>query len=77
MIFRKDGDSCGNSGIGKTPQEHTRRGGLPSARGKRRLGRKSMNIFALILFIFLLCIQTSNQSNNERNDCQRLKQINQ
>ncbi|MDT0173630.1 hypothetical protein Q9R23_11655 [Exiguobacterium sp. BRG2] len=40
MIFGKDGDSCGKSGIGKTPQEHTRRGGLPSARGKRRLGRK-------------------------------------
>ncbi|MCQ4089378.1 hypothetical protein NOM72_01985 [Exiguobacterium sp. LL15] len=75
MIFRKDGDSCGNSGIGKTPQEHTRRGGLPSARGKRRLGRKSMHVSTS--FFLPACIQTSNQSNNERNDCQRLKQINQ
>nr|WP_290773105.1 MULTISPECIES: hypothetical protein [unclassified Exiguobacterium] len=56
MIFGKDGDSCGKSGIGKTPQEHTRRGGLPSARGKRRLGRKSMNNRSLTdkSFIFLL-----------------------
>nr|WP_286947579.1 hypothetical protein [Exiguobacterium sp. UBA4551] len=43
MISGKDGNSCGKSGIGKTPQEHTRQGDLPSVRGKRRLGRKSMN----------------------------------
>ena len=41
MIGVQDEDSYGKSGIGKTPQERKRRGGLPSARGKRSLARKS------------------------------------
>ncbi|MED3813605.1 MULTISPECIES: hypothetical protein [Priestia] len=41
MIGGKDGDSCGKSGTGETPQERKRRGGSPAARGKRRLARKS------------------------------------
>ncbi|MDR7242304.1 MULTISPECIES: hypothetical protein [Priestia] len=34
-------DSCGKSRRDETPQEHTRRGGSPAARGKRSLARKS------------------------------------
>ncbi|PFU61227.1 hypothetical protein COK90_18410 [Priestia megaterium] len=41
MIGEQDEDSCGKSGTGETPQEHTRRGGSPVARGKRSLARKS------------------------------------
>ncbi|PFT56272.1 hypothetical protein [Priestia megaterium] len=41
MIGEQDEDSCGKSGTGETPQEHTRRGGSPAARGKRSLARKS------------------------------------
>ncbi|MEH6837614.1 MULTISPECIES: hypothetical protein [Priestia] len=41
MIGGKDGDSCGKSGTGETPQERKRRGGSPAARGKRSLARKS------------------------------------
>ncbi|WQI94296.1 hypothetical protein Q7C14_14435 [Rossellomorea vietnamensis] len=41
MIGGQDGDSYGKSGIGETPQERQRRGGSPSARGKRSLARKS------------------------------------
>ncbi|MDH2451452.1 MULTISPECIES: hypothetical protein [Priestia] len=41
MIGEQDEDSCGKSGTGETPQEHTRQGGSPAARGKRSLARKS------------------------------------
>ncbi|MDO6849626.1 hypothetical protein Q4S57_16840 [Priestia megaterium] len=41
MIGGQDGDSCGNSGTGETPQERMRRGGSADARGKRSLARKS------------------------------------
>ncbi|MEH7517850.1 hypothetical protein [Priestia megaterium] len=41
MIGEQDEDSCGKGGTGETPQEHTRRGGSPAARGKRSLARKS------------------------------------
>ncbi|WP_230183329.1 hypothetical protein [Priestia megaterium] len=39
MIGGQDEDSCGKSGNGETPQEHTRREGSPPARGKRSLAR--------------------------------------
>ncbi|MCM3794345.1 MULTISPECIES: hypothetical protein [Priestia] len=45
MIGGQDEDSCGKSGTGETPQEHTRRGGSPSARGKRSLARKSTAVY--------------------------------
>ncbi|WP_394513581.1 hypothetical protein [Priestia aryabhattai] len=41
MIGGKDGDTCGESGIGETPQVRKRRGGSLAARGKRSLARKS------------------------------------
>ncbi|WP_411304380.1 hypothetical protein [Priestia aryabhattai] len=41
MIGGQGEDSCGKSGTGETPQEWKRRGGSPSARGKRSLARKS------------------------------------
>ncbi|MCU7743011.1 hypothetical protein [Priestia megaterium] len=41
MSGGQGGDSCGESGTGETPQERKRRGGLPAARGKRSLARKS------------------------------------
>ncbi|OXS56353.1 hypothetical protein B0G93_1226 [Bacillus sp. V-88] len=53
MIGVQDEDSYGKSGIGKTPQERKRRGGLPSARGKRSLARKSIAVKQVILTNFL------------------------
>ncbi|MDG0030579.1 hypothetical protein MMB68_13515 [Priestia sp. Y58] len=41
MIGGQDEDSCGKSGTGETPQERKRRGGSPTARGKRSLVWKS------------------------------------
>ncbi|MFS2169980.1 hypothetical protein [Priestia megaterium] len=41
MIEGRGEDSRGKSGIGENPQERTRRGGSPGARGKRSLARKS------------------------------------
>ncbi|MGB3891614.1 MAG: hypothetical protein WA953_19000 [Priestia megaterium] len=41
MIGGQGEDSCGKTGIGKTPQEYQRRGGSPAARGKQSLARKS------------------------------------
>ncbi|MED3922265.1 hypothetical protein P4629_24075 [Priestia aryabhattai] len=41
MIGGQGEDSCGNSEIDETPQEHKRRGGSAPARGKRSLARKS------------------------------------
>ncbi|MBU8853945.1 MULTISPECIES: hypothetical protein [Priestia] len=55
MIGGQGEDSCGKSGTGETPQEHKRRGGLPAARGKRSLARKStallQAISSCILFV--------------------------
>ncbi|PFD97325.1 hypothetical protein [Priestia megaterium] len=45
MIGGQYEDSCGKSGTGETPQEHTRRGGSPPARGKRSLARKSTAVY--------------------------------
>ncbi|MEI2362303.1 hypothetical protein [Priestia megaterium] len=45
MIGGQDEDSCGKRGTGETPQEHTRRGGSPAARGKRSLARKSTAVY--------------------------------
>ncbi|MEH7325821.1 hypothetical protein CN330_19070 [Priestia megaterium] len=45
MIGGQDEDSCGKSRTGETPQEHTRRGGSPAARGKRSLARKSTAVY--------------------------------
>ncbi|MEW4207683.1 hypothetical protein Q0O85_03930 [Priestia megaterium] len=44
MIGGKSEDSCGESGTGKTPQEHKRRRGSAAARGKRSLARKSLAV---------------------------------
>jgi hypothetical protein len=41
LIGVEDEDSCGKSELGETPQERMRRGGSPTARGKRSLPRKS------------------------------------
>ncbi|MEB4857362.1 MULTISPECIES: hypothetical protein [Priestia] len=41
MIGGQDEDSCGKSGTGETLQERKRRGGSPTARGKRSLAWKS------------------------------------
>ncbi|MEL3973883.1 hypothetical protein AAEO50_16485 [Rossellomorea oryzaecorticis] len=45
MIGVEDEDSCGKSVLGETPQERMRRGGSPTARGKRSLPRKSTAVF--------------------------------
>ncbi|MEH7608898.1 hypothetical protein [Priestia megaterium] len=41
LIGGQGEDSCGKSGIDKTPQVRKRRGGSSAARGKRSLARKS------------------------------------
>ncbi|UYV51282.1 hypothetical protein [Priestia megaterium] len=57
MIGGQDEDSCGKSGNGETPQEHTRRGGSPPARGKRSLARNliavSQAVQSFISFVSL------------------------
>jgi len=40
LIGGQDEDSCGKSGTSETPQERSRWGGSPAARGKRSLARK-------------------------------------
>ncbi|MCM3794524.1 hypothetical protein M3690_14600 [Priestia megaterium] len=55
MIGGQDEDSCGKSGNGETPQEHTRRGGSPPARGKRSLARKLMAVSQAVQFLYLVC----------------------
>ncbi|MBU8687396.1 hypothetical protein KM918_08555 [Priestia megaterium] len=45
MIEGQDEGPCGKSGTGETPQERTRRGGSPAARGKRSLARKSTAVY--------------------------------
>ncbi|MGG0486322.1 MULTISPECIES: hypothetical protein [Priestia] len=53
MIGGQDEDSCGKSGTSETPQERSRRGGSPAARGKRSLARKSTAVrFVVSQFCF-------------------------
>ncbi|MED4218295.1 hypothetical protein [Priestia megaterium] len=40
MIGGQGEDSCGESGLGETPQERQRRGGSPAACGRRSLARE-------------------------------------
>ncbi|MCM3018818.1 hypothetical protein [Priestia megaterium] len=61
MIGGQGEDSCGKSGTDETPQERKRRGGSPSARGKRSLARKSTAVSQAVqlahashLFVFRL-----------------------
>ncbi|WP_394547958.1 hypothetical protein [Priestia aryabhattai] len=55
MIGGQDEDSCGKSGTGETPQEHKRRGGSASARGKRSLAWKSTAMSQAVQLIYLIC----------------------
>ncbi|MED3898163.1 hypothetical protein P4797_24805 [Priestia aryabhattai] len=55
MIGGQDEDSCGKSGLGETPQERTRRGGSPAARGKRSLARKSAAVSQAVQLISPIC----------------------
>ncbi|MDR7242749.1 hypothetical protein [Priestia megaterium] len=48
MIGGQDEDFCGENGTGETPQERTRRGGSPAARGKRSLARKSTAVHFVV-----------------------------
>ncbi|MBE2974136.1 hypothetical protein [Priestia megaterium] len=58
MIEGQDEDSCGKSGTGETPQERTRRGGSPAARGKRSLARNQPRFISLCLnFVLHICHQ--------------------
>ncbi|MEW4209458.1 hypothetical protein Q0O85_13000 [Priestia megaterium] len=57
MIGGQDEDSCGKSGTGETPQEHKRRGGSSSARGKRSLAWKSPAVSqAAQLILSFVCL---------------------
>ncbi|MFE4122500.1 hypothetical protein [Priestia sp. YIM B13486] len=59
MIGGHGEDSCGKSGTGETPQEHKRRGGSPTARGKRSLARKSTAVSQAVQmnsFIPFVCL---------------------
>ncbi|MDD9784369.1 hypothetical protein PVE99_18570 [Priestia megaterium] len=55
MIGGQDEDSCGKSVIGETPQEHTRRGGSPTARGKRSLARDLIAVSQAVQLLYLIC----------------------
>ncbi|MDT0148326.1 hypothetical protein ABE036_11050 [Priestia aryabhattai] len=55
MIGGQGEDSCGKSGTGETPQEHKRRGGLPAARGKRSLARKSTAVSQAVQLMYPIC----------------------
>ncbi|MDW4508743.1 hypothetical protein R7236_10100 [Priestia megaterium] len=65
MIGGQDEDSCGKSGTSETPQEHTRRGGSPDARGKRSLARKSTARYVSILF-YISVISNINVPNKKK-----------
>ncbi|CAI8917201.1 MULTISPECIES: hypothetical protein [Priestia] len=56
MIGGQGEDSCGKSGIGETPQESSRRGGSPAARGKRSLAWKSTAVAQAIHTISFVLI---------------------
>ncbi|MDI3094929.1 hypothetical protein [Priestia megaterium] len=55
MTGGQDEDSCGQSGIGKTPQKCKRRGGSPAARGKRSLARKSSAVSQAVQLMYPIC----------------------
>ncbi|MBK0007095.1 MULTISPECIES: hypothetical protein [Priestia] len=55
MIRGQDEDSCGKSGTGETPQEHKRRGGSASARGKRSLARESTAVSQAVQLMSPVC----------------------
>ncbi|PGK26268.1 hypothetical protein COA23_06740 [Priestia megaterium] len=52
MMGGQGEDSCRKSGTGESPQERTRRGGLPAARGKRSLARKLTAISQAIQLMY-------------------------
>ncbi|UYV54204.1 hypothetical protein [Priestia megaterium] len=59
LIGGQGEDSCGKSGTGETPQEHRRRGGSTTARGKRSLARKSTAVSQAVQmnsFIPFVCL---------------------
>ncbi|WP_071619130.1 hypothetical protein [Rossellomorea aquimaris] len=53
MIGVHDEDSGGKSELGETPQERMRRGGSPTARGKRSLARKSLAVIRASIEMFV------------------------
>ncbi|MET1118855.1 hypothetical protein ABWU59_07935 [Priestia megaterium] len=55
MIGGQDEDSCGKSGNSETPQEHKRRGGSPTARGKRSLARDLIAVSQAVQLLYLIC----------------------
>ncbi|WP_165802507.1 hypothetical protein [Priestia megaterium] len=55
MIGGQGEDSCGKSGISETPQERKRRGGSPSARGKRSLAWKSTAASQAVQLMYPIC----------------------
>ncbi|WP_338023915.1 hypothetical protein [Bacillus mesophilus] len=44
-------DSCGKSGLGETPQERMRRGGSPTARGKRVFWNEDLLGFLVAVYL--------------------------
>ncbi|MBU8687210.1 hypothetical protein KM918_07590 [Priestia megaterium] len=55
LIGGQDEDSCGKSGNGETPQECKRRGGSPTARGKRSLARNLIAVSQAVQLLYLIC----------------------
>ncbi|MGF9890645.1 hypothetical protein ABEX78_18515 [Priestia megaterium] len=55
MIGGQGEDSCGKSGAGEPPQEHMRRGGSATARGKRSLARKSTAVSQAVQLMYPIC----------------------
>ncbi|MEK4718280.1 hypothetical protein NST66_11935 [Priestia sp. FSL W8-0524] len=55
MIGGQGEDSCGKSGTGETPQERKRRGGSPTAPGKRSLAWKSTAASQAVQLMYPIC----------------------
>ncbi|WP_308280733.1 hypothetical protein [Priestia sp. TSO9] len=55
MMGGQGEDTCRKSGTGESPQERTRRGGSPAARGKRSLARKSTAVEQEVQLMYLIC----------------------
>ncbi|WEA46551.1 hypothetical protein [Priestia aryabhattai] len=55
MIGEQGEDSRGKSGTGETPQERKRRGSSATARGKRRLARKSAAGSQAVQLVYPIC----------------------
>ncbi|MDO6849957.1 hypothetical protein Q4S57_18620 [Priestia megaterium] len=55
MIGGPDGDSCGKSGTGETPQERMRGGDSAAARGKRSLAGKSTAVSQAVQLMYISC----------------------